>query len=273
MDAGALVNDPTGVIVCWTWLGLLVAVSTRVVWRRRSVDTECETCSYDLRGLPDAAVCPECGTARAPVLRDAARVEFEFRERPGPAYATALWLGTFLLVSGISVSPIPPAAAFPLWLYLIWSIVWRPTCEMVPCEGSMCHRCRYDMTGHAYQAACPECGTPRAAAERPHWRFLLQRDRILGVLLAVIIGIGSIIIADTMRLTLLQASFDQQVGVGRAVATAYHASVMKTDAISWGAMFLPLLVTLPRRWPTLALLSATLLGWVVYLAVYIRPFV
>lgn len=64
-------DAPNGfrVAVIPVWMVLLPALAPSAIrgWRRRRRRSHglCVRCAYDLRGVPDASPCPECGTPRS----------------------------------------------------------------------------------------------------------------------------------------------------------------------------------------------------------------
>jgi hypothetical protein len=119
----------------WVWVPLWVPtvpplIATGAAWRldavarRRARAGCCAKCGYDLRGLREGAVCPECGSpfspAKVSALASAAARLWSWALRPRPRVRkTAKWggLAMIVLVAGAYIASV--------W----WSVSWTSVSE------------------------------------------------------------------------------------------------------------------------------------------------
>ena len=166
---------------------------------------------------------------------------------------------------------LPVLTGVLIWLGFIRVVGLRRIRHTIPWQSTICGHCRYDMSGHPADAACPECGTPRAASERHYWTLNFIPERRTAMLTAIALSFIAMIFAANGRLMLTQLSFDLQVGFGRARATEFHAGDVPLQGVFWTAMFLPLMAILPRPWWALAMMATLLVA--TYAAPYVLPYI
>lgn len=78
----------------------------------------CATCNYDLRGLPDESICPECGTCGRLQVVESRSLRFATREWA--------WTLSFVLVSAAVLSMARPLSLVRLYAqYESWTAAWN----------------------------------------------------------------------------------------------------------------------------------------------------